>query len=160
MDEESTQSELKSQNTAPGPYLIPGAIIVAGVLIAATIFYSKPGSSQKPAPAAVVGSQVADANLEDDDPFLGNPEAPVTIVEFGDFQCPFCGKFFRESEPQIIERYVKTGKAKLVYRDYAFLGPESEDAAVAAGCAGEQGKFWEFHDYLYNHQRGENGGAF
>lgn len=160
MDEELTPLESKSQATTPSPYLVPGAIIVAGLLIAATIFYTKSGSSPKTTPAAVAGSQALLANIADDDPFLGNPEAPITLVEFGDFQCPFCGKFFSETESQIIDRYVKTGRIKFVYRDYAFLGRESEDAAVAAECAKEQGKFWEFHNYLYSHQRGENGGAF
>ena len=84
----------------------------------------------------------------------------MTLVEFGDFQCPFCGRFFKTTEQEIIEQYVKTGKVKFVYRDFAFLGQESQSAAEAAECADDQGKFWQYHDYLYTHQKGENEGAF
>lgn len=159
-------SEEKNSN-----FLIPGSIVVAGVIVALAIFatnggFSRPGSSGIPgakAPGSVptpTPPAVIAGNLEDDDPMLGNPSAPVTFVEFGDFQCPFCGRFFKTTEPQIIDAYVKTGKIKFVYRDFAFLGQESEWAAMAAECANEQGKFWAYHDYLYNHQAGENQGAF
>jgi protein-disulfide isomerase len=93
-------------------------------------------------------------------PVLGNKDAKVTIVEFSDFQCPFCEKYFTDSESQIIKEYVDTGKAKFAFRNYAFLGSESTFAAEAATCANDQGKFWEFHNYLYTHQGGENQGAF
>ncbi len=93
-------------------------------------------------------------------PVRGDPNAPVTIVEYGDFQCPNCGAFARSTEPELIKRYVDTGKAKLVWKNFAWIGNESKIAAQAAACAGAQGKFWEYHDYLYAHQRGENGGAF
>lgn len=90
----------------------------------------------------------------------GNPDAKVSIVEFADFQCPFCDIFFREVETQLVAKYVDTGLAKLTYMDFAFLGQESKDAANAAKCAQEQGKFWEYHDKLYSSQKGENQGAF
>ena len=90
----------------------------------------------------------------------GNETATVTVVEYADFQCPFCGRFFRETEKNLLDEYVKAGKIKFIYRDFAFLGYESSQAAQAAHCAGEQGKFWEYHDYLYSHQNGENQGAF
>ena len=150
--------------------MIPGAIIVAGVVIAGAVLYvgggfknRAPNGGATPPPAVITGS------LADDDPSLGDPNAPVTFVEFGDFQCPFCNRFFREAEAQIIERYVKTGKVRFVYRDFAFLGAESNAAAEAAECADEQGKFWPYHDRLYNfiwdsyfgkNQNGENVGAF
>ncbi|MEK6900509.1 MAG: thioredoxin domain-containing protein [Nanoarchaeota archaeon] len=89
----------------------------------------------------------------DDDPVLGNADAPVTIIEFSDFQCPFCGKFFSESFPKIDEKYIKTGKVKMVFRDFPLeFHPEAEPAALAANCANEQGKFWEFHDLLFANQ--------
>src|SRR3989344_8910929 len=91
---------------------------------------------------------------------LGSPDAPVTFVEFGDFQCPFCERFYQTTEKELIEKYVKTGQVKFIWRDFAFLGQESYDAAVAARCAGEQGKFWEYHNYLFENQRGENQGGF
>lgn len=146
-------------------YLIPGAILVAGFLIAGAVVYSgnAPRNGGQGSTAAVgAGDQkiAKNVDLEDGDPVLGNPKAPVTIVEFGDYQCPFCGRFFSTTEKQIIETYVKTGKARFIYRDFAFLGPESETAAIATECANEQGKFWQYHDYLFTHQNGENQGAF
>jgi protein-disulfide isomerase len=92
--------------------------------------------------------------------FILGSEAPVTVIEYSDFQCPFCGKFFRETEQTLIDSYIKEGKIRFVHRDFAFLGNESMVAAVAARCAGDQGKFWEYHDYLYSHQNGENQGNF
>jgi protein-disulfide isomerase len=91
---------------------------------------------------------------------LGNPEAKVAVVVYEDFQCPFCDRFVQDSEKNIRDNYLKDGTVQLVYRDFAFLGPESTKASEAARCAGEQGKFWEYHDYLYSHQNGENRGAF
>jgi len=93
-------------------------------------------------------------------PVLGNKDAKVTIVEFSDFQCPFCEKYFTDSEAQIIKEYVDTGKVKFAFRNYAFLGNESTWAGEAAACANDQGKFWDYHNYLYTHQGGENQGAF
>ncbi len=90
----------------------------------------------------------------------GKDGAKVQIVEFADFQCPFCEKFFKDTETQIIKDYVDTGKATFAFRSYAFLGQESTWASEAAECANEQGKFWEYHDYLYSHQGPENSGAF
>ena len=89
----------------------------------------------------------------DDDPVKGDKNAPVTIIEFSDFQCPFCGKFYKETLPEIDEKYIKTGKAKLVYRDYPLGSHEfAQKAAEAAECADEQGKFWQYHDKLFENQ--------
>lgn len=93
-------------------------------------------------------------------PVRGTVNAPVTIIEYGDFQCPSCGAFARNTEAEIIRRYIDTGKARLVWKNFAWIGDESKRAAQAAACAGDQGKFWEYHDYLYAHQRGENTGYF
>ena len=92
--------------------------------------------------------------------FKGDPDAPITIIEFADFQCPFCGRFFAETEPQIDEQYMQSGKVRFGYFNFAFLGPESTWAAEAAECAADQNKFWEYHDKLYESQSGENQGAF
>jgi protein-disulfide isomerase len=91
---------------------------------------------------------------------MGDPNAPVKIIEYGDFQCPFCRRFWQQTEPQIIETYVKTGKVYFEYDSFAFLGPESTTAAEAAYCAGEQRKFWEYHDILFASGTGENVGDF
>ena len=149
----------------PGPYVIPFSIVLAGVIIAGAIMFTQSG---KPADNAKLGATAGDAvpnnidmkSLPGNGPVLGDPNAPVTVVEFADFQCPFCGRFFKTTAKEIIETYVKTGKVKFSYRDFAFLGEESEWAAQAARCAGDQGKFWQYHDYLYEHQNGENDGAF
>jgi len=92
--------------------------------------------------------------------FTGDPNAPVTINEFTDFQCPFCGRFFASTEPQIDEAYIQSGKVRLGYWNFAFLGDESTWAAESAECAADQDKFWEYHDILYASQSGENQGAF
>jgi protein-disulfide isomerase len=92
---------------------------------------------------------------------MGNPGAPVHIIEYGDFQCPYCLKFWSETEPQLIEEYVNTGKVYFEYRSMgAFLGPESAWAAEGAYCAGDQGKFWEYHDTLFVNWTGENVGDY
>jgi len=92
--------------------------------------------------------------------FKGDASAPVTIVEFSDFQCPFCGRFTRETAPLIEETYIQTGKVRFGYVHFAFLGPESLWAAQAAECAADQNSFWAYHDLLFQRQAGENQGAF
>lgn len=90
----------------------------------------------------------------DDDPLRGDRNAPLVLIEFGDFQCPFCGRHFRETFPQIEEAYIKTGKLKFVFRDFPITGTHKDSlkAAEAAGCALDQGKFWELHDRLLVNQ--------
>jgi len=89
-------------------------------------------------------------------PPKGNPNAKVTIVAFEDFRCPFCEKLFTDTEPQLQKDYIDTGKVKFYYRNYQFLGPASVVAGNAGECANEQGKFWEFHDYMYKNQPTES----
>ncbi|MDE2399649.1 MAG: DsbA family protein [Patescibacteria group bacterium] len=147
-------------NTDQKPII--SAIIIAGVLIAGAILLkgSKPSATAN-IPIKDAGTTVtALAPVGASDRVIGNPQAKVTLVMYEDFQCPFCGKFFKESEETIRSTYVQTGSVQFVYRDFAFLGPESDRAAQAARCAGDQGKFWEYHDYLFTHQSGENQGAF
>jgi len=90
----------------------------------------------------------------DDDPVKGNQNAQVTIVEFSDFQCPFCARFFTQTLPQIQQDYIETGKAKLVYRDFPLdnIHQNAKAASIAAQCANEQEKFWEYHDKLFEGQ--------
>jgi uncharacterized protein (TIGR03437 family) len=90
--------------------------------------------------------------------YLGNPAATVTMLQFGDYQCPFCDEFFRDTWPQLKSEYVDTGKVRLQFQDYAFLGSDSTTSAMAAHCAGDQYRFWQYHDYLYAHQGSENNG--
>jgi len=92
---------------------------------------------------------------KDDDPIKGNPDAPVTIIEFSDFQCPFCSRFFDQTLPQIQKEYIDTGKVNFVYRDFPIdnLHPNARPAHIAAECADEEGKFWEYHDLLFERQK-------
>ena len=88
------------------------------------------------------------------DPVIGNEDAPITIIEFSDFQCPFCARFHTQTLPLILEEYIEQGKVKLVFRDFPIqsIHPNALPAAVAAECANEQGKFKEMHDALFDNQ--------
>lgn len=79
----------------------------------------------------------------------GGDGAPITLIEFSDFQCSFCRKFWQTTLPEIDKKYIGTGEVRFVYRHFAILGKPSIAAAQAADCAGEQGKFWEYHDKLF-----------
>ena len=96
--------------------------------------------------------------IDNASPFLGNRNAQITLVEFGDYQCTFCSKFFHETENSIITNYVKTGKVKILFKDYIILGQDSMNAANAAHCANDQKSFWEYHSILYNNWAGEDTG--
>lgn len=143
---------------------------VFAVLLALAIFtggFGFGGSNSKTAaigaPSAPSAQSAPTINVDiddliDDDAVKGNSKAPVTIVEFGDFECPFCGRFHHETLGQIEDKYVKTGKVKFVYRDFPLsFHTQAQKAAEAAECAGEQGKFYEMHDLLF--ESGVQGGV-
>ncbi len=96
--------------------------------------------------------------LANGSPILGDPNAPVTLVEFGDYQCHFCNVFFHSTEDDILKNYVETGKVKMIFKDYNIIGPDSIRASHGAHCANDQGLFWEYHDILYSNWTGENNG--
>jgi len=91
----------------------------------------------------------------DDDPIKGDLNAPITIVEFSDFQCPFCAKFHSTTLPQLEANYIDSGKVKFVYRDFPIqsIHPNAVPAAIASECADEQGMFWEYHDLVFENQK-------
>jgi protein-disulfide isomerase len=91
-------------------------------------------------------------------PSRGSDSAQLNIVEFGDYQCPFCEKFFQDVEPQIKQGYIDTGKVKFYFLDYQFLGPDSQTLGQGAWCANDQGRYYDYHDYVYSHQGQENSG--
>jgi len=91
---------------------------------------------------------------------LGDPQAPVLIELYEDFQCPACGAFTRAVEPILVQNYVATGKARLAFRQFPFIGEESYRASDASMCADAQGRFWDYHAMLFANQSGENRGAF
>ncbi len=97
------------------------------------------------------GSQAFASELER---ALGSPDAPVTMVEFSDFQCSFCRKFWAETLPRLKETYIKGGQVRFVYQHFTVLGEYSVAAAKAVECAREQGKFWPYHDKLFDSQGG------
>lgn len=136
--------------------ILPAAIVIAGIMIAGSVIYSTgventPGAAGGPSGnlGANLGADgVAEIEIGDD-VILGDPNAKVTLVEYGDFQCPFCARFFSETEARIRKDYIESGKVRMVYKDFAFLGPESQAAAQAAECAKDQKKYWEYHDALF-----------
>lgn len=87
-------------------------------------------------------------------PVLGNTSAKITLVEFSDYQCPFCGRHFTQTEPQLKREYFDTGKVKFYYRDFPLsqIHPGAQKAAEAARCAGDQNKYWEYHDLVFQNQ--------
>jgi len=93
-----------------------------------------------------------------DTPLKGDPSAPITLIEFGDFQCPNCGRFARITSPQIEDAYIDSGQVSMAFKHFTVIGPDSITAAMASQCANDQEKFWEFHDALYDNQGPENSG--
>ncbi|MBT3642905.1 DsbA family protein [archaeon] len=107
-------------------------------------------------PSAAVAVDMED--LIDDDAIKGDADAPVTIVEWSDYECPFCTKFYDQTFSQINEEYIKTGKVKFIYRDFPLgFHKNAQKAAEAAECAGEQGKYFDMHDALF--ENGVTGGV-
>ena len=128
--------------------VIIGALLVAWVLI----------SSLKPPKVAdfvTFDRPNADSNS------AGDPTAPITITEYSDYQCPYCKKFSDETEKQLVDKFVAGGQVRFIYRSFGlFIGPESQASAEATYCAGDQGKFWQFHDILFANHTGENVGDY
>jgi protein-disulfide isomerase len=131
--------------------LFGGTALAAVVAVVGLIVFQATGSSGAKIPARIATG---------DGRVLGDANAPVTVVEYADFQCPIC----KGAETSIIapmeKEYVTEGKVKIEFRMFPFLGQESFDAAQAAEAARDQGKFWEYHDALFNAQGQENSGAF
>lgn len=96
--------------------------------------------------------------VQNGSPMLGDPNAKITIVEFGDYQCTYCHLFHQNTKDALLQQYVDTGKVNFVFRDYPLNGPDSVFAADAAYCAGDQGKYWQYHDELYKNWGGEKTG--
>ncbi len=126
---------------------------IQGTLLAIQEKIAAPSPSPSPTPGPVDMKK-----LMDDDAVKGSPDAPVTIVEFSDFECPYCQRFSTQTLPKIDEQYIKTGKVKLVFRDFPLTSHKNaQKAAEAAECAGDQGKFYEMHDVLFG--KGVKGGV-
>jgi protein-disulfide isomerase len=157
-----------NQTTGGNQYLVPGAIIIAGFLIAVGIFFA-PGGSLNPQTASVGGLAPGQprgpaVNIENVDikgePFIGKPNAPVTLAYWLDFQCPFCKRFDLQTLSALIKDYVDTGKLKVVFKDFQFLGPDSQTAGLAAKAVWEVSpeNYFKWHQAMYEAQDGENSG--
>jgi protein-disulfide isomerase len=148
--------------------------IGAGVLVAALLLGFASYTATKPDAPAGGSSAVADvsadprdgaypeleklARRDAADPLaVGRADAPVVMVEYADFQCGYCGKFARDTEPELIEKYVEDGTLRIEWRNFPIFGEESQAAARAAWAAGRQGRFWEFHAAAYAEGAKEKG---
>ena len=147
------------------PSLAIGAII-ASITITLVIFGVNNSSNEielsiEPTPEMdQIGPKkiTIDTFLSNGSPILGDPNAPITLVEFGDYQCHYCNVFFQSIEKDIVKNYVDTGKVKIIFKDYNIIGEDSVIASQGAHCANDQGLFWEYHDILYSNWTGENNG--
>lgn len=134
--------------------VVVGLIIVAALLVAGIIIIPNLQSIGEITVPATNPRPQADGLA------MGDPNAPVKIDVYSDFQCPACKSFAEQSEPLIINEYVSTGKVYFTYHPFKVIGPESDAAASAAYCAADQNKFWEYHDILYANWTGEEVGDF
>lgn len=139
----------KAGNTQKSKAKFIGIGIIATIAIAITIAIASGGldMNSKTSIDTTKGS-----------PILGSDTAPITIIEFGDYQCPYCKKWNQEVKPLIEKNYLNTGKAKLVYVDFPIIGAHSIKAHASSYCANEQGLYWKYHDFLYENQGHENDG--
>ena len=165
ISEKNNSIKNKQKQTLHLPSLTIGAII-SGICIAVIVF-GIGGISESS--ELLVEKQLVEEEtqtkeitmktfLENGSVVLGDPNAPVTLIEFGDYQCHFCNVYYHNTEHKIYEDYVVTGKVKIIFKDYTIIGPDSIKAAHAAHCASEQGKFWQYHNTLFNNWAGENNG--
>ncbi|MEV5986543.1 thioredoxin domain-containing protein [Streptomyces sp. NPDC052051] len=152
---------------------VSGAV-VAGLAAIAALGGGSGGSTSPDRPAAAASSPVGEATLDEQqksllalarrdakDPLaMGRADAPVVLIAYADFQCAFCGKFARETERQLVSTYVDKGDLRIEWRNFPVFGAESERAARASWAAGQQGRFWQFHDVAYAKEHAHNKGEF
>jgi protein-disulfide isomerase len=132
-------------------FVFGGVAVLAIAVVAGLIVFQAAGSAGAKIPPRVA---VGDGRV------LGDENAPVTVVEYADFQCPVCKRAETSIISQLEKSYVQQGKVKIEFRMFPFIGQESFNAAQAAEAARDQGKFWEYHDALFNAQGTENSGTF
>ena len=140
-----------------------GAVALAAVIVVAAILISAGGADDdEPSPPARSGTpeQAQDVleGVPQDGVFLGDPDAPATLIEFADLQCPFCAEFATGQLPGVIEEYVRSGDLRLELRLLAFIGPDSERARQVANAAALQNRLWDYADLFFSNQGAENSG--
>ncbi|HEX8066454.1 MAG TPA: DsbA family protein [Thermoleophilaceae bacterium] len=142
--------------------LVSATAIVAAVLAGIAIAIGQAGGDEAGTttgrPEGAAETRALFAGLPQRGIELGSPRARVTMVEFADVQCPFCGKYAREVLPELVMRYVRTGRLRMAFRNLAFLGPDSERGARMAAAAGHQARLWQFVDLVFRNQGAENAG--
>ncbi len=134
-------------------YLIGGAIVIA-LIVAGGLIWTNRDSSNLPGLHEADAAALAD--IPTDGRVLGDPDAPVHLIEYGDYQCPACASFSQTVFPNLLSDYIATGKVSFEFRDLAFIGDDSVTAAEAAACAIDQDGYWLYHDTIYANHFGEN----
>jgi protein-disulfide isomerase len=138
--------DLKKEQSSP--YAVPLAIIVAGVLIGGAVLISSGDRQASPAANNDINGVPEEINISLEGwPSIGDSNAPVVMVEYSDYACPFCQRFWQDTLPSIKRDYIDTGIVRFIYKDFAVVG--GDRVAEAAHCAGEQGSYWEYHDMLF-----------
>lgn len=142
---------------------LPISILVAALLISGSIlfvFLGRNGNSSSIRDGSEPPAKVADIQVTENDIVLGSQDAKVTLVEFSDYQCPFCRSFWANSLPTIKKDYIDTGKVRFVYKDFPLdFHPGAKPYAQAARCAGDQGKYWQMHDKIFSEQEKQGQGT-
>jgi protein-disulfide isomerase len=147
------------------------AVLVTAIAVVAPMMGGGAGADEDTADGPPVRDVQRDDTAPEDDPLaglarreardpmaVGDPDAPVVMLSYSEFQCPFCGKFARETEPELVRKYVEDGTLRIEWRDFPYLGPESRVAALGGRAAAQQDKFWEFHHAMYADQLPPNSG--
>jgi protein-disulfide isomerase len=165
MSKRQQRREKIRKSETRGRIITISLVVIGAVLVAFVLIYSNYKGNT---PVAGVTAIPAGTHPQANKNSMGDPNAPVKIEEFSDFQCPYCERFHQETESQLVDAYVVTGKVFFTYRSTGNWvsrnsggnKTESEDAAKAAYCAGDQGKFWEMHATLFGNVLGEDAGSF
>jgi protein-disulfide isomerase len=143
-------------------WLLGASAVVAAAIVAIAIAIGRAGGGTAGTvtgtPEGIAATRALLAGIPQRGVQLGDPRAPVTVTEYADLQCPFCGKSARDRWPEIVKRFVRAGRAKLVFRDLAFLGPDSLAGARMAAAAALQNRMWQFVDLVYRNQGDEGAG--
>ena len=152
--QQPTEAQTKTDSSQMKNYII--VALATALIVLGLVWIRDSGSNVTGATGAVGAAAPTVSGISSEgNYFKGDENAPVTLYEFSDYQCPFCGRFFSDTLPLIEENYIKTGKVKLVFKDFPLdsIHPEATPAALAARCAGDQGKYWEFHDKIFQNQQ-------
>lgn len=150
----SKRTSRSSADLKTSPWVIAGIVAIALLVVAVLVQFGQrnaPMTVATPPPDAVAAGLTADGHH-----YRGSLEAKVVLIEFEDLRCPFCQRYFLQTEPSVIEQYVKAGLVRTESRIIPLLGPASVPIAEAVACAGEQGKYWEFRHVAFTNQAPEN----